>query len=89
MSCKAERANFTGPALCAIRPEDVTLMSCSDMNKDTWTVSNKLYKGAHHLYSVEKDSQRLTVQTHASEVYPLGSSVLLKIHRRLFLPLSD
>ncbi|MDC7219440.1 MAG: ABC transporter ATP-binding protein [Spirochaetales bacterium] len=89
LSFPCKETKFNGPALCTIRPEDVAMAHCPAEEEECWIVKNRLYKGAHLLYTVQKEGLRLKVQTHTAEDYPLGCPVSLKFRRRLILNLAD
>ena len=72
--------------ICVVRPEDINLTG-KKMSKEHCpaVVSERIYRGAHYMYTIDVNGQRLKVQAHSSDLFEIRTCVFFRIDKAVFL----
>ena len=83
-----QSAVLSDVVLCVIRPEDIVISRHKPAGPGCYTslVVERVYRGAHFLYTIDAEGQRIKVQTHSSELFEPGAVVYFQIKKMQYLP---
>ncbi len=79
--------NSSGLAACVIRPEDIYLSAeRKSAEYHEAAVSERVYRGAHYMYTIDVFGLRLRVQAHSSDRFEIRTRVFFRIGKAVYLP---